>query len=137
MAEDRGTQGNQRSTADDLAAAEGIAGGAAGEVAVFEQSQTALKRLQRFLHSRPLASPTAVLLLAFVFFSIVGERFLTATNVSTILAQVMIIGTLGIAQTLVILTAGIDLSVGAITLFSSVTMGKLAVTWRSSGSLAA
>jgi fructose transport system permease protein len=127
--QDPATEQRETSQPGDLAAAEGIAGSAGGEVAVFEQSQAVVKQLQRFLHSRPLASPSAVLLLAFIFFSIAGDRFLTATNVSTILAQVMIIGTLGIAQTLVILTAGIDLSVGAITLFSSVTMGKLAVTW--------
>jgi fructose transport system permease protein len=48
---------------------------------------------------------------------------------STILAQVMIIGVLGVAQTLVILTAGIDLSVGSITVLSSVVMGKLALVW--------
>lgn len=129
MAEDQGTTDGRPGEDGDLATAEGIAGSAAGDVAVFEQSQGRLKQVQRFLHRRPLASPSAVLLLAFVFFSIAGDRFLTATNVSTILAQVMIIGTLGIAQTIIILTAGIDLSVGAITLFSSVTMGKLAVTW--------
>ena len=38
-----------------------------------------------------------------------------------------IIGILGIAQTLVILTAGIDLSVGVIMVISSVVMGRLAV----------
>ena len=129
MTNNPSNQRTETSSTDDLGAAEGVASSAVDELATFEQSQAAIKRLQRFLHSRPLASPAAVLLLAFVFFSIVGDRFLTSTNVSTILAQVMIIGTLGIAQTLVILTAGIDLSVGAITLFSSVTMGKLAVTW--------
>ncbi|MDX1657642.1 MAG: ABC transporter permease [Nitriliruptorales bacterium] len=135
MTDDTGTAGTGtaagagRHGADDLRDAEEAAGAAGGEVAAFDQSQSPLDRLQRYLHRRPLASPSVVLLLAFLFFSIVGERFLTATNVSTILAQVMIIGTLGIAQTLVILTAGIDLSVGAIVLFSSVVMGKLAVTW--------
>jgi fructose transport system permease protein len=39
----------------------------------------------------------------------------------------MVIGTLAIAQSLVILTAGIDLSVGALMLLSSVVMGRLAV----------
>ncbi len=129
MADEPRIERTERRPTDQLAAAEGIAGSAQGDFAVFEQGHSPIDRLQRFLHSRPLASPSAVLLLAFVFFSIAGDRFLTATNVSTILAQVMIIGTLGIAQTLVILTAGIDLSVGAITLFSSVTMGKLAVIW--------
>src|SRR5690606_6771513 len=48
-------------------------------------------------------------------------------NLSLVLQQVTIIGTLGIAQTLVILTAGIDLSVGAIMVLSSIVMGRLAV----------
>ena len=37
----------------------------------------------------------------------------------------MVVGTLGIAQTLIILTAGIDLSVGAIMVLSSIVMAKL------------
>jgi fructose transport system permease protein len=37
----------------------------------------------------------------------------------------MVVGTLGIAQTLIILTAGIDLSVGAIMVLSSIIMAKL------------
>ena len=48
-------------------------------------------------------------------------------NLSLVLQQVTIIGILGIAQTLIILTAGIDLSVGAIMVLSSVVMGRLAV----------
>ncbi|MEN8239103.1 MAG: ABC transporter permease [Actinomycetota bacterium] len=118
----------QRST-DQLIVAEGVAGSAGGDVAEFEQGRSLLDRLQRFLHSHPTASPVLVLLIAFTFFSFATDRFFTATNASTMLAQVMIIGTLGIAQTLVILTAGIDLSVGAITLFASVVMGKLAIVW--------
>ena len=43
------------------------------------------------------------------------------------LQQVTIIAILGIAQTLVILTAGIDLSVGAIMILSSMVMGRTAV----------
>lgn len=126
-----GTQGGggERRSTDQLVAAEAVAVAAGGEVARFEQGRSPLDRLQRYLHRHPLASPTVVLVLAFVFFSIAGDRFFTATNTSTILAQVMIIGTLGVAQTLVILTAGIDLSVGAITLLASVVMGKLAITW--------
>ena len=57
------------------------------------------------------------------------SSFFTARNLSTILAQVTIIGTLAVAQTLVVLTAGIDLSVGSITVLSSVVMGKLALGW--------
>ncbi|HEY1885704.1 MAG TPA: ABC transporter permease, partial [Roseiarcus sp.] len=43
------------------------------------------------------------------------------------LTQVMVIGIVGVGQTLVILTAGIDLSIGVIMVISSVVMGRLAV----------
>jgi fructose transport system permease protein len=55
------------------------------------------------------------------------SHFVTASNFSTVLTQVTIVGFLGVAQTLVILTAGIDLSVGVIMVISSVVMGRLAV----------
>ncbi len=114
---------------DEQRAAERVAGAAGGAVAEFEQAQTPLDVAQRWLHSHPTASPAIVLLLSFVYFSFATDSFLTTFNMSTILAQVMIIGTLGIAQTLVILTAGIDLSVGSITLLSSVVMARLGVIW--------
>src|SRR6185437_4714092 len=69
-----------------------------------------------------------VLLISVVLFSaLIGSRFFAAFNLSLVLQQVTIIAIVGIAQTLVILTAGIDLSVGAIMVLSSVVMGRLAV----------
>jgi fructose transport system permease protein len=104
-----------------------IAGTAA--VAEFERSTGVVEALQRWLHSHPLVSPALVLILAAAYFSLFTSRFFTATNLSTILAQVTIIGALAVAQTMVVLTAGIDLSVGSITVLSSVVMGKLALGW--------
>jgi fructose transport system permease protein len=112
---------------DELRAAEALAGAAGGEAAMFELSTSPIRRAQRWLHGHPTASPAIVLMLSFIYFSVFTDRFFTTFNMSTILAQVMIIGTLGVAQTLVILTAGIDLSVGSITLLSSVVMARLAV----------
>jgi fructose transport system permease protein len=109
--------------------AERLAADAGGAVAEFELSTGLIDRTRRWLHAHPTASPGIVLAISFLYFSLFADRFLTTTNVSTILAQVMIIGTLGVAQTLVILTAGIDLSVGSITLFSSVVMARMAVVW--------
>jgi fructose transport system permease protein len=105
--------------------------GASDAVAQFaEESLTPLKRLQHLLHSHPTAIPGIVLLFSLVMFSlIVGDRFLHPFNMSLIVQQVMIIGIVGIAQTLVILTAGIDLSVGAIMVLSSMVMGKLAIDY--------
>ena len=55
---------------------------------------------------------------------IVGSKFFSAVSMTLILQQVAVIGIVGAAQTLVILTAGIDLSVGAIMVLSSVVMGQ-------------
>lgn len=99
-----------------------------GEVARFDQPISFTKRIHQFLHSQPTAAPMVVFLAAIVVFSIlVGDRFLHPFNLSLVVQQVTIIGILGIAQTLIILTAGIDLSVGAIMVLSSVFMGRMAV----------
>ncbi len=50
-------------------------------------------------------------------------KFLTMFNLSLVMQQVSIIGILAAAQSLIILTAGIDLSVGALMIFSAVIMG--------------
>jgi fructose transport system permease protein len=93
-----------------------------------EERPSAIKHLHHFLHANPTAVPFIVLLLAVALFSaVVGRRFFHPFNLSLVLQQVTIIGIVGIAQTLVILTAGIDLSVGAIMVLASVVMGRLAV----------
>jgi fructose transport system permease protein len=103
--------------------------GAATAVASFEEQQlTLLQRLQRFLHVYPTTVPFVVLALGLLLGVAVNpSRFTAASNISTVLTQVMVTGILGIGQTLVILTAGIDLSIGVIMVISSVVMGRLAV----------
>ncbi len=98
-------------------------------VASFEDERvTFLQRVQRFLHVYPTTVPFVVLVLGLLLGVIVNpSRFTSASNVSTVLTQVMVTGILGIGQTLVILTAGIDLSIGVIMVISSVVMGRLAV----------
>jgi fructose transport system permease protein len=100
------------------------------EFAVFEEevAHNPLRRIQHFLHAYPTVVPFIVLLTGTVFFAaLVGGKFFAPFNLSLILQQVTIIGIVGIAQTLVVLTAGIDLSVGAIMVLSSVVMGRLAI----------
>jgi fructose transport system permease protein len=82
-------------------------------------------RIHDVLHSNATLGPLFVLLLAVIIFSATADRFLEPGNLSLIVQQVMVVGTLGIAQTLIILTAGIDLSVGAIMVLSSIVMAKL------------
>ena len=98
-------------------------------IAAFDSRRTSLMHgLQRFLHSNPTMVPFIVLVASVVVFSVlVGGRFFQPFNLSLILQQVTIIGIIGVAQTLVILTAGIDLSVGAIMVLTSTLMGRLAI----------
>ena len=100
-------------------------------VASFEEERTStLRRIQGVLHEFPTAVPLVVLVAGVVIFAFVaGSRFYAPFNLSLVLQQVTIIATLGIAQTLVILTAGIDLSVGAIMILSSIVMGRFAVVY--------
>jgi fructose transport system permease protein len=99
--------------------------GAAEKVAEFHEETSALKKLQHWLHQTPSAVPMIVLVVALVIFGLLSENFFKAGTLSTILQQIAIVGILGCAQTIVVLTAGIDLSVGAIAVFSSVLMGQM------------
>src|SRR6266487_591463 len=81
---------------------------------------------QRLLSGSTLG-PLAALIIACIFFSIRSDRFLTGGNFSLIIQQVMVVGTLAIGQTLIILTAGIDLSNGAVMALGNIAMTRLAV----------
>lgn len=102
-------------------------GAARGEsVAVFElQPPGLLSRIQHALHSTPSLVPLIVLVLSVAIFgALLGTKFFSSFALTLILQQVAIVGIVGAAQSLVILTAGIDLSVGAIMVLSSVIMGQ-------------
>jgi fructose transport system permease protein len=71
--------------------------------------------------------PFIALLLACVFFSTQSDRFLSSDNLSLVLQQVMVVGVIAIGQTLIILTAGIDLSCGMVMALGGIVMSKLAV----------
>ena len=108
------------------ASAEATALEVGGEISEHDrQKASVLQRIQRTLHKRPWLAPLVFLALMLVLFSFGNERFLTPFNFSLISQQVLFVGTLAIGQTIIILTAGIDLSVGAIAVFVSVIMGKL------------
>lgn len=80
----------------------------------------------RRLLTAPTTGPLVALLLACVFFSFSTDQFLTGGNFSLIVQQVMVVGTLAIGQTLIILTAGIDLSCGAVMAFGSIMIARMA-----------
>jgi fructose transport system permease protein len=56
---------------------------------------------------------------------VLGPSFVSPFSLSLILQQVTIVAVIGAAQTLVVVTGGIDLSVGAIMVLCSVVMGHL------------
>ncbi len=87
-----------------------------------------VSKIQSILHRYPYLSPLIVLIVAMIIFTLLNERFIFASNLSLMTQQTVIVGTLAIAQTLIILTAGIDLSIGAIMVFGQMMMANLAVT---------
>ena len=105
---------------------EGAARGAAAEVAQFDDHDRGLiGRFHHALHVTPALVPLIVLVAAIAAFGLLlGSKFFSPFALTLILQQVQIVGIVAAAQSLVILTAGIDLSVGAIAVISSVVMGQ-------------
>src|SRR6266508_3866287 len=79
-------------------------------------------RLQQFL-------AFASLLVIFVVFSIANSNFLTYGNVLAILYSTVVIGTLALGTTFVIITGGIDLSIGTGMALCAVMSGVFIVNW--------
>ena len=100
--------------------------GATEAVAEFEDTKNGfVGRVQHALHVNPALVPLIVLVASVILFGIlIGQRFFSPFAMTLILQQVQIVGIVAAAQSLVILTAGIDLSVGAIMVLSSVVMGQ-------------
>lgn len=73
------------------------------------------------------AGPLIALVAACAFFMSQSSRFLSFQNLSLILQQTMVVAVIAIGQTLIVLTAGIDLSCGMVMAFGSIIMTKFAV----------
>lgn len=115
-------------------------------VAHFEEQRSGLRKLQHYLHSNPAAVPMIVLVALILFFAAArdgavllefrwitgdfeGLRFFSAYTLTLIMQQVAVVGILAAAQTLVILTAGIDLAIGVVMVFAFVLMGHAVLTY--------
>ena len=97
-------------------------------VASFDrEDRSPLFIVREVLRRNPTVIPAAVLIFSVLLFGLVAANFLKLGTLSLVLQQVTVTGVVAIAQTLIILTAGIDLSVGEILVVSSLVMGKLAV----------
>ena len=91
-------------------------------------SRGPLDQIQHVLHRYPVISPTFVLLASFVVFTMLGDgRFQRPETIGIMLQQTAVLATLAIGQTLIILTAGVDLAVGTAMLLTHLVVAKVAV----------
>jgi fructose transport system permease protein len=84
-----------------------------------------LREALRYALRTPTVGPLAALAAAVLVFSLTTDTFMTGENVSLVLQQTIVIGTLALGQSLIILTAGIDLANGAIAVLGTIVMAKL------------
>ena len=77
----------------------------------------------KFLHYLLEYNTVVILIIMVIISSLVSDVFFTATNLSNLLRQVSGIGILSLGMLLVILTGGIDLSVGSMVAMTSVLCG--------------
>lgn len=91
-----------------------------------QRRQSPVQRVQHVLHAHPWISPLMVLIVSFAIFTLLNSRFAEPSTLSLVIQQVAVIAALAIGQTIIILTAGIDLSVGAITILAMLVTANLA-----------
>ncbi len=93
----------------------------------FSHRDGTLARIQHTLHRYPVISPAAVLVIACIVFSLKNGNFAEPLNIGIMLQQTAVLATLAVGQTLIVLTAGVDLAVGTAMLFAHLVMAKLAI----------
>jgi fructose transport system permease protein len=96
--------------------------------ASFDRPNGVLPRIQNILHRYPAISPALVLILSGIVFTVIGKgRFQRPETLGIILQQTAVLAALAIGQTLIILTAGIDLAVGTAMLLTHLVIAKVAI----------
>jgi fructose transport system permease protein len=83
-------------------------------------------RAQHLLHERPWVSPLVLLVLSIAVFTALNSDFAQPRAISLLLQQTAVVAALAVGQTLIILTGGIDLSVGAAAILACMTSAILA-----------
>ncbi|GAA2094369.1 ABC transporter permease [Microlunatus panaciterrae] len=92
---------------------------------LLSRKHTPAERIQHVLHSNPALSPLIVLVLSVIIFGLVADNFMRPQALSLLVQQMAVVGALAVGQTLVILTAGVDLSNGMAMVLASLVMVKL------------
>jgi fructose transport system permease protein len=80
-----------------------------------------------FFLRAPAIGPAIALVVAIIVFSVSTETFLNLDNLSLVVQQSLVVGTLALGQTLIILTAGIDLANAAAMVLATLIMAKVLV----------
>src|SRR5580693_802533 len=73
----------------------------------------------------PAVGPLVVLMVFCAIFSLSTHTFFAVGNLSLVIQQSVIVGTLAIGQTMIILTGGIDLANGAVAVLGTIVAGRL------------
>jgi fructose transport system permease protein len=89
------------------------------------RKRTVAERIQHVLHGHLWLSPLIVLVIAVIAFAIASPGFMRAQAISLLVQETAVVGALAVGQTVIILTAGIDLSIGLAMVLSSLVMAKL------------
>ncbi len=92
---------------------------------LLSRSRSPAERVQHLLHGNPALSPLIVLVLAVIVFGIINPTFVRPEALSLLVQQMAVVGALAVGQTLIILTAGVDLSIGMAMVLTSLVMVKL------------
>lgn len=85
-------------------------------------AESSRKRIGRFF-SAGSGGALLGLIIIIIIFAFVSDRFLSSSNFINILNQITVIAILALGQTLVIITGGIDLSVGSVLALSVMSLG--------------
>lgn len=88
-------------------------------------AQPSTRSLRQILQVQSFQILLVLLVIFLVFAALAPEIFPTWGNVRQIIQNVSILGVLGIGMTFVIVTSGIDLSVGSVLVFSGVVAAKV------------
>jgi ribose/xylose/arabinose/galactoside ABC-type transport system permease subunit len=83
-------------------------------------------RLFRLLRDNPIV---IVMVMLFALFSVIADGFADGDNISNILLQSSMLGLVAIGMSFVILTGGIDLSVGSVVALSTILVAGIANSW--------
>ena len=80
-------------------------------------------KIQHYIHDHPWVSPLVALALSVIVFAILAPTFRTPHNLSLVLQQASVLAAVSAGQALVVLSGGIDLSVGVVMVLSTLVIG--------------